>query len=382
MIIELPDGTELDAPDGLAPDKVKAIVQKHLGAAASHTPKEDKSWGTKVRKVFDPTYPSPNVEPLDIGKQAATGLSFAVGGPGLARAALSGGLAGFGLSDAKDPAGLAVSTGTGAVLGPVASKVFSLAGSGLSKAAGYAKTKMAEALGNAANKANQEAAGELASEIGKLGGYSQDLNRKVEWVIRLLDEEKSGALSDASRASLEAFRKSPDYGTVVEKAAERVLNTAPGAVARTAAQEAKVAAMQEGLPQAVVDKTMAATSADEAKNQIKARVLRYGLPAAGSAIGAAMGGPMGAGVGALAGAGTRPMMHALRRMMQNPAVQTQMWEGLGNAAQRGSALMSNATQAAPLLGEEVVPQTFEQYLANLLRNRVRFQAAPADEAQK
>lgn len=44
MIIELPDGRELEAPDGLTPEQIKFIVQKHAAPAAS-APREDPSKG-------------------------------------------------------------------------------------------------------------------------------------------------------------------------------------------------------------------------------------------------------------------------------------------------------------------------------------------------
>lgn len=237
--------------------------------------------------------------------------------------------AGYSLApDARQLAGdIAVGGGLGA-LGYGAGKALGAAGE---KLAGLASRRAGQAVGEAATKVQAGAAAELGSETGRLGGMSQDLNRKIEWVIRLLDEEKSGTLSPAKRAALEAFRSTPEYAQVLDKAAERVLSAAPGAVARTAAQEAKVAALQQALPETVAKGTEAAVSGKAALDQLKARLVRYGLPALGGAIGLGHGGVegllAGAGIGSLAGAGMRPMMHSLKHMMQSPAVRNQLWSG-------------------------------------------------------
>jgi hypothetical protein len=223
------------------------------------------------------------------------------------------------------PASAAVGDFVGGAYTPESALVGSAIGGGLGMArraiAAKAGAKKVDALARAAAKAKADAEAALSSEVGRLGGMSQDLNRKVEWVIRLLDEEKSGTLSAASRTALEQFRKSPEYAAVIEKATARVLAQAPGSAGRVAAQEAVVGQMRQDLPQTVVDKTMDAVSTKTAKEQIGARVKRYWPNAVAAAIGGTIGGPVGAGAGAAAGFAGRPMVRALGRMMSNPAVQ-------------------------------------------------------------
>lgn len=179
----------------------------------------------------------------------------ATGVRGLLAGAGQGLAQGAGYSDAASARGLAGDTALGGALGVAGHGVGAAIGEAGGRVARFAAGKVASAEQRAAQQAAEEAADVLKSETGRLGGYAQDINRQVEWVIRLLDEEASGAISPANRVALEAFRKSPDYAAVVNKAAERVLTQAPASAARTAAQEAKVAALQADLPQTVANRT-------------------------------------------------------------------------------------------------------------------------------
>jgi hypothetical protein len=233
-----------------------------------------------------------------------------------------------------------------------------VAGFGAGKALGaaadrlgsFASRKAGEAVGEAAAKINKAEEGALRSEVSSLGGKAQNLNRQIEWVIRLLEEEKSGTLTPGNRAALESFRGTPEFAEVVNKAAERVLKQGPAAVGAVSAQEAKVAAMEAALPQTVAQKTAEATSGKEAWAQIKARALRYGLPAVGGIVGNELFGdsnPLAAiGIGSLAGAGMRPMMHSLIRMRSNPAVRSVVYGALEKAGEAGASPVGAAVNTA------------------------------------
>src|SRR5256885_9751242 len=96
-------------------------------------------------------------------------------------------------------------------------------------------------------------------------------------------------------------------------------------------------------------------SPETGKAQIMARLLRYGPPAIGSAVGTKIGGPVGGAIGAMAGAGTRPMVQALRRMVQNPAVQYQVASAIERAAAPGTGtafLRTALTSGAPSMGAD------------------------------
>src|SRR5512147_307020 len=85
--------------------------------APAAPPPADTSLSTKVRKFFDPTYPSPSADLGDVAKQAVKGASFLVPGGGVLKGALAGGLYGAGASEAKDVQGMAQDALTGAETG-------------------------------------------------------------------------------------------------------------------------------------------------------------------------------------------------------------------------------------------------------------------------
>jgi hypothetical protein len=284
----------------------------------------------------------------------AVGLGMAGAAlPGALPAAISGALMSGGLKAATPDASAGEIASAAGIGGTVSGGLAKLAPYLLGKIGSYARGKVDAAEAKTLAQAAGEKAAELKSATSSLGGASQDLNRKVEWVIRLLDEEASGALSPANRKLLEQFRQTPEYADVVNKAAERVLGTAPGAAGKVTAKEAQVAGLQQSLPQDIAERSDQLLSPATAKEQLYSRLKRYWIPAAGGVIGGAIGGPAGAGVGMLAGRGASPSIQALGRMVQHPSWQKAMYEpltGLGSGAVAKSGLPPAGIGA--LVGQE------------------------------
>jgi len=390
VIIELPNGTELDAPDGLSPEQIKAIVQKHTSGApvpvalppvgmgdvqAAPSSYPDTSNVPAAMLTGDPATDRQIAENAAaqgqrhaITKRDALGAgAVALGGlvgsaAGVPAGFASGALMSGGLRAQNPNAGALEIGASGALGGLLSASAGYAAQKALGKVGAWAQGRLDRASQKATDIASEAAKAELKSESSRLGGLSQDLNRKIEWVIRLTKEESSGVISAENKAALDTFRQTPEFAGIVNKAAERVMATAPGAVESVASQEAKVAALSEGLQAKIAADTAARLSPQEAKRQLWMRLQRYGPPAIGSAIGGYIGGPVGIAVGSLAGAGTRPAVHALRRMVQDPAVQTSL---LTPFAELGKRAATNARLSSAMVAEETtIPLRLSQVAAD------------------
>jgi hypothetical protein len=158
------------------------------------------------------------------------------------------------------------------------------------------------------------------------------MSRAVEVLLRA---EGSGALTAEQAAQLAALKASPQWGETIRSVAQNYMEDVPGLAATTQAAKEAYQKAAGSVAEDTAKKTAGLLSLKEAGKQIAARAKRYGFPLAGSAIGTAVGGPVGGAIGALAGAGTRPAMHAVRRMVAHPAVQTAMWSPISSAAKAG-----------------------------------------------
>lgn len=271
----------------------------------------------------------------------------------LAIAAGQGATQGLGYSDATSATGLLGDTALGAGVGLAGFGIGKAAGAGLSGLASKGAAKAAQADAAALAKATEAKLAEQASLVGKYGGLRQTENKAIR---NLLDLEKTGELTPKNKIILALLKKE---GRVAEALNEAAANDLEFLGSRTPEVSAAKAAMLEGksaLPEAIQKEAARLASPDEAKAQLYARLVRYGLPLAGSAIGTAVGGPVGGAVGALAGAGTRPMMHALGRMATHPSVQKAVWGGIESATSaplRGGAFGSVLRQA--LAGAMIAP---------------------------
>lgn len=266
----------------------------------------------------------------------------------LGQAALQGGLGGLGASTADTVGGDLANAGAGVGLGLLAGGT-SL---GLGKLAGKAFGKVAGIDEAVARKAAADAAADTASARSAAGRAAQDAYKQLEH-LRELGSMRSLTPEQAQvAAALEQ-----ELGS---KAQQKLLEAAAAKDATSDAFKQAVATEAQRAEAGALDKISPA----ERMRQLKARALRYGLPAVGGAMAGVMGfgghgGLLGAGSGALMGAGLRPMMHSLIRMAGQPAVARPAAQFAGNALSGLAVPM--AQRAASTAGLELSPD-----LASLL----------------
>jgi len=208
------------------------------------------------------------------------------------------------------------------------------------KLLGYFRGLGNRAVGKASEKAASEVAAEIASARGALGGEVQKGNRIVENLRRLgpdLSPEQQALINDLE-----------------QRLSASNLESLPAQAGTIATKDAELAALKSGASDAFHARRDQLLSPDEAVSQLKARLLRYGPVAAGTALGTAIGGPIGSGIGALAGAGTRPMVQSLRRLAQSPAVQKALSDKLADAVESPGArlLRMMVERGAPTLATQ------------------------------
>lgn len=302
---------------------------------------------------------------------------------------------GLGQSEAESLGGDVANTLLGGALGNVGYDV----GRGLSKAgtylggkvAGLAGEKVAEAEAKAAGMAAEKTQAALASMRGELGAATQEANRAME----VLTSHLGGSLTPEQQAQRAALEQSGVLPALREKLAASVLAKIPGAASNIDAKRLAYETAMANKQAATDAAAQAILSGGEAKSQIMARLQRYAPPLAGTLLGSTAGAGIGmalggdkadAALGALGGAGMRPALWALRRMMAHPAVQKAAYSTLGGTAQR---LTDAFSKTAPLATEAVArsnwfqhavanaPQAFGEYSGILSQAASRGPAALA-----
>lgn len=207
-----------------------------------------------------------------------------------------------------------------------------LAGVGLAKGLGWLKdkaaTKAAEIAAKVQAKSAEVAAAETASARSLAGRTAQDAYKQLEH-IRTLNAE--GTLSPEQAAIFKSLSEE-----LAGKAQDKLI---PAAVLKKEAAQAYVEALQTEAERAA---KLAAEklSGAEAKGQFMARLKRYGPAAVGGALGHAVLPGLGAPMGAAVGLTLRPAIHSMRRLAQNPAVQYQMLQSIGNPGLLGGVVTS------------------------------------------
>lgn len=247
------------------------------------------------------------------------------------KTALAGGLAGLGNSTADltqgDVAGAAKDTGVGTVLGGT----LGAAGAGLGRLGQRAAQGVANVDQAVARKAAQTAAGETASARSAAGQAAQDAYRQLE---HLRDLKAMGQLTPA-----EAQTASKLEQELASKAQAKLLPAA-ARKAETSTAYSDAMTSEPGRASAEAERLL---GWDRLKQVVGPRLLRYGLPALGGAMGLGHGhGAAGMAVGALAGAGMRPMMHSLIRGAADPVVQRPLLRA-------ASAVLNGTVGAAPVV---------------------------------
>lgn len=220
-------------------------------------------------------------------------------------------------------------TATGAALGAGGA----LAAKGIGKGLSAAKGRMANLAAKVEAKAAADAAAETASARSYAGNAAQNAYKQMQV---LASKAEQGALSPDEAAVWTSLQE--EY---LRKAQEKLI---PAATAKEISARAFKEAIETEEARAA---KLAADrlSGAEAKNQVMARVKRYGPAAIGGALGGAVFGGAGAVAGVPIGLYLRPALQATMRMAKNPAVQYQMLRPIA-----GSGLLADLAENPKLLG--------------------------------
>ena len=199
-------------------------------------------------------------------------------------------------------------------------------GAGIGKTVSAASNKMANIEAKIVERAARDAASETASAKSAAGQAAQDAYRQLEH----LRELKAANLLNHEGIRLKRELEKE----LAEKAAEKL----PQSAAR---KEATSIAYKEAIDS---EAQRASVRADqllggtEAKQQLVARIKRYWPGVAGAVIGNMMAPGFGGAAGAAVGLATRPMLHSIRRLAQNPSVQYRLLSHIANPGTVSRAL--------------------------------------------
>lgn len=251
---------------------------------------------------------------------------------------VAGALSGAGESEATDLGQLALHSGGGALGGAVGYGVGKVASSALRGLSNKAATGAASAQAKAAELATKAKTAPVKAAEGAYGASRQAESRFIENLLRL---EAEGKLPPQLAQELAALKASPLWQQAQEQLARNTMDALPGQLATTVAKRTEAEALRAALPGEIADETTRLLSPATMKDQVMARVKRYGWPMVGSAVGSVLGGPAGAAIGALGGAGMRPAARAWMNMARHPSVAEPLWNAVGGAA-------STAAKAAPV----------------------------------
>lgn len=214
-------------------------------------------------------------------------------------------------------------------------------GKALGSVVGKAGEKVAGIEAKVAEKAAQQAAAETASARSAAGNAAQNAYRQLEHLREL--KAMRGLSPEEAQIAKELSLE------LAQKAQEKLIPAA--ALKKSAAQayqEALATELERGA-QIAADKL----SGTEVKQQIMARLMRYGPAAAGGMIGnmllPGMGGAVG---GAATGLVLRPAIRSMMNLSKNAAVQRALLSPIANAT---SLQGQNVPLAAALLAAGSTP---------------------------
>jgi len=223
-----------------------------------------------------------------------------------------------GLIGALEPVGTGDSrlknTGVGVATG--------LLGQGAGQVAGKAVTGAAKRVLNiessVAEKAAQQAAADTASARSAAGNAAQNAYKQLEHLREL--KAFRNLTPEEAQVAAELEKE------LASKAAEKLLPAA--ALKNSTAQAYREAIDTEA--QRASELAAQKLSGQEIKNQIKARLLRYGPAAVGGAIGSALFPGLGTIGGAATGLVLRPALRSMINLSKNPAVQRAVLSKVAN----------------------------------------------------
>lgn len=171
-------------------------------------------------------------------------------------------------------------------------------------------------MGAIAEKVNAKAAADAAAETASARSYAGNAAQNAYKQMQVLaGKAEQGALSPDEAAVWKSLQE--EY---LKKAQEKLIPAAVAKEVSSKAYQEAIATEAQRAAQLAADRL----SGTEAKNQVMARIKRYGPAAVGGAIGGTLFGGPGAVAGIPIGLYLRPAIHASIRMAKNPAVQYQM----------------------------------------------------------
>jgi hypothetical protein len=309
----------------------------------------------------------------DATRAAAVTLGGVVGlGAGVPAAVASGALTSGGLSEADDAAGVGKDALVGGAVSGGLAKLIPAAFGLLGRKAG---SKLASASAKADEIAQKATDKKVASLRGSYGAARQDESRAIEVLLRA---ESTGALTPEMAAQLQALKGSPEWTEAIRNVAQNYMDDMPGMASKVTRAKGEFQAFDPVAEQAA--EKARTLSGSEAKAQIASRLKRYGpMGLAGAAAGQVVGGPFGMLLGGASGAAVRPMIHAVRRGYQHPAVQTAVWSPVERLARSLSGTPPAAfTPAGPAAASAADPY-LDELIAALTGRKVRLVPAAAEE---
>jgi hypothetical protein len=248
---------------------------------------------------------------------AGAGLGVRVG-TGVVNGALQGTLAGVGNSEADTAGGVLKDARNGLGAGAALGGALGLAGGAVGAVNRFAGGKVQAGLDRATQMAEERQTELERSARGALGAESQKGSRIIE---NLLRQESTGSLTPEHAALLQNLRDSGQWQRLVQGVTEGNLADLPGQLDAITQRRDALGQLVQNRAANVSQEADRIVSPAEAGKQVMARVARYGPVLAGGLLGKAVGAVPEPGTGLLAGAGIRPALNAVKRMMGHPSVQ-------------------------------------------------------------
>jgi hypothetical protein len=353
----------------------KAIQQKYPTAYKDFSPLEapeaapaGDDLSTKVRKFFDPTYPSPGADIGDVAKQAAKGAAFLMPAT-LAGATASGALYNTATSDEKTALGKAKDALIGGATGLAAGGIAKGVGAGLSWVGKKAAEKMGLATAKAGSQAAQEIADQIASARGELGSEVQKGSRYVENLMRLREAMTPEQL--ALYSELEAKGIVPNLQQTV---AQSTLERLPDQAATIAAKKAALTTLTENASTAAEQRAQELLKPQFAKDAASF-AKSYAEPVLATAAGHALAGPVGGEAAGLIFARTRAGK-AIATRLGRPGNQYALYSALQKAVSPAETM-----SRLPVYGAAGAEEMSPALQALLRRLRGPVPAAAEEEGQ-
>lgn len=269
-----------------------------------------------------------------IGDAALASIPFGMVGSGVKAAGAVG--AGYGALQPVESdnlseilKGKAVNATVGAAAGSVGQLTTNKLLSGLTSKISGIEQKVAD-------KAAKIAASETASARSAAGNAAQNAYRQLEHLREL---GASGALTPQQKVLVAKLERE-----LAEKAAEKLIPAAALKEETALAYKDAMSTEAQRAAQYAADKL----SGNEAKQQLMARIKRYGPMALGGAALGSLGGPYGAALGGAVGLYLRPALRSMVNLGQNPAVQ----HGLLSGVRGGVSAAGPAIPVGGLLGSQ------------------------------